>query len=162
MKPATYMQNTINDRLNALGIQLPEAPASIANYKPAMRTGNLLFIAGQVSKTSKDEAIIGCLGQDLVLEQGIAAARLCALNILAQAQAALGSLDLIEQVIRLNGFINATHAFTNHAKVMNGASDLMVEVLGENGLHTRIAVGVSSLPLGCAVEIDAVFAVKET
>jgi len=156
------MQNTINDRLNALGIKLPDAPASIANYKPGMLTGNLLFIACQISKTSEDEAIVGCLGQDLVLEQGIAAARICALNILAQAQVALGSLDLIEQVIRLNGFINATHDFTNHAKVMNGASDLMVEVLGESGLHTRIAVGVSSLPFGCAVEIDAIIALKES
>ncbi len=155
------MQDTITARLETLGLKLPSAPSPVANYTPSLRAGNLLYISGQISKTADGEAITGCLGRDLDVQQGVAAARICALNILAQAQAALGSLDLIEQIVRLNGFVNATPEFKDHPQVINGASDLMVDVLAQNGRHTRAAVGVSSLPAGCAVEIDAIIAVKQ-
>lgn len=104
-------------------------------------------------------AIAGTLGEGVGLTQGQEAAKLCALNILAQAKAALGDLDRIVQLLRLNGFVNATPGFADHPKVINGASDLMVEILGDKGRHTRIAVGCSSLPLNAAVEIDAIFAI---
>jgi enamine deaminase RidA (YjgF/YER057c/UK114 family) len=153
------MTGTIEARLAELGITLPEAPNPVANYVPYAISGNLLFISGQVAKGADGKIVTGALGQDVDIDAGQAAARLCALNILAQAKAALGSLDRIVQVVRLTGFVNATPAFTDHPKVVNGASDLMVEVLGDKGRHTRAAVGVSSLPLGSAVEVDATIAI---
>ncbi|WP_072390476.1 RidA family protein [Hyphomicrobium sp. CS1GBMeth3] len=153
------MTGTIEARLAELGITLPEAPNPVANYVPHAIAGNLLFISGQISKGANGKIVTGALGQDVEVEIGQAAARLCALNILAQAKAALGSLDRIAQVVRLTGFVNATPAFTDHPKVVNGASDLFVEVLGDKGRHTRAAVGVSSLPLNSAVEVDAIIAI---
>lgn len=153
------MTGTIEARLAELGITLPEAPNPVANYVPYAISGNLLFISGQVAKGADGKIVTGALGQDVDIDTGQAAARLCALNLLAQAKAALGSLDRIVQVVRLTGFVNATPAFTDHPKVVNGASDLMVEVLGDKGRHTRAAVGVSSLPLGSAVEVDATIAI---
>jgi enamine deaminase RidA (YjgF/YER057c/UK114 family) len=153
------MTGTIDARLAELGITLPEAPNPVANYVPYAIAGNLLFISGQVSKGADGKVVTGALGADVTVEAGQEAARLCALNILAQAKAALGSLDRIAQVVRLTGFVNATAAFTDHPKVVNGASDLFVEVLGDKGRHTRAAVGVSSLPLGSAVEVDAIIAI---
>lgn len=154
------MTGTIEARLAELGITLPEAPNPVANYVPYAVSGNLLFISGQIAKGADGKIVTGALGQDVDIEAGQQAARLCALNILAQAKAALGDLDRIVQVVRLTGFVNATATFTDHPKVVNGASDLVVEVLGDKGRHTRAAVGVSSLPLGSAVEIDATIAVE--
>lgn len=153
------MTGTIEARLAELGITLPDAPNPVANYVPHASAGNLLFISGQVAKGADGKLVTGALGRDVEVEAGQAAARLCALNILAQAKAALGNLDRIAQVVRLTGFVNATPDFTDHPKVVNGASDLFVEVLGDKGRHTRAAVGVSSLPLNSAVEVDAIIAI---
>jgi len=150
------MNGKVEARLASLGLTLPEAPNPIANYLPAVLAGNLLFISGQISKAADGSVIKGRLGAELTLEQGQEAAQASALAILAQARAAIGDLDRIGQVVKLTGFVNATADFVDHPQVINGASDLMVEVLGENGRHTRAAVGVTSLPLGCAVEVDAI------
>lgn len=150
------MTNETEARLAALGLTLPEAPKAMANYVPFVLTGGLLFMAGQVSRAGDGTLITGKLG----VEEGRKAAEYCALNLLAQAKAALGSLDRIAQVVRLNGFVNATPDFKDHPLVVNGASDLMVAVLQDRGRHSRVAVGAPSLPAGAAVEIDAVFAVQ--
>lgn len=153
------MTGTIEDRLAKLGLTLPDAPAPVANYVPFTIVGNLLFISGQVSKAADGTLATGILGRDLDVAAGQAAARHSALNVLAQTKAALGSLERVAQVVRLTGFVNAAPEFTEHPAVINGASDLMVNLLGEAGRHTRAAVGVSSLPLGAAVEIDAIIAI---
>lgn len=153
------MTGKIEARLAELGITLPAAPNPVANYVPYTQVGNLLFISGQISKAGDGTLVAGTLGDDITVEAGQAAARLCALSILAQAKAALGDLDRIAQVVRLTGFVASTAGFTDHPKVVNGASDLMVEVLGDAGKHTRAAVGVASLPLGSAVEVDAILAI---
>ncbi|WP_295555138.1 RidA family protein [uncultured Hyphomicrobium sp.] len=155
------MTGTIEARLAELGITLPEAPNPVANYVPYTFSGNLLFVSGQISKAADGKIVTGTLGDTVGIEAGQAAARLCALNILAQAKAALGNLDRITQVVRLTGFVSATPTFPDHPKVVNGASDLMVEVLGDKGRHTRAAVGVASLPMGSAVEVDAIIAVAD-
>ena len=150
-------------RLRALGLTLPEAPVAVANYVPFLISGDQLFISGQISKDGDGRVVTGCLGQIVGLAgrtfgvgDGQQAAQLCALNILAQAKAALGSLERIEQVLRLTGFVASVPEFTDQPKVINGASDLMLAVLGGRGRHTRSAVGVASLPMGAAVEIDAI------
>lgn len=153
------MAGDIEARLKALELTLPEAKAGIGTYVPFVHLGGQLLISGQLPLVEGKIAVAGRLGDDVALTQGQEAAKLCALNILAQAKEALGDLDRIVQLMRLNGFVNAAPGFTDHPKVINGASDLMVEVLGDKGLHTRIAVGCSSLPLNAAVEIDAIFAV---
>jgi enamine deaminase RidA (YjgF/YER057c/UK114 family) len=150
------MNGKVEARLQSLGIVLPAAPNPVANYVPSCVAGNLLFISGQISRDADGTVTKGRLGAELTVEQGRAAARLAALNVLAQVKAALGELDRVAQVVRLTGFVSATPEFTDHPQVVNGASDLMVEVLGDKGRHTRAAVGVSSLPMGCAVEVDAV------
>lgn len=154
------MSGTIEDRLTEMGINLPEAPAAAANYVPFVLMDKLLFISGQLPMRDGAPACQGKLGGDLGIEEGQQAARLCAINILAQAKAALGDLERIEQCMRLNGFVNATPDFSEHPAVINGASDLIADALGERGRHTRIAVGCGSLPFGVAVEIDAIFAVR--
>ena len=153
------MTGTIEARLAQLGLTLPPAPNPVANYVPYAVAGNLLFISGQISKAADGTIVTGLLGRDVTVEDGQAAARLCALNILAQAKAALGDLDRVAQVMRLTGFVAATADFSDHPKVVNGASDLMVEVMGDKGRHTRAAVGVASLPMASAVEIDAIIAI---
>lgn len=153
------MTGTIEARLAELGLTLPPAPNPVANYVPTAIAGNLLFISGQISKAGDGTIVTGTLGAGVDVETGQAAARLCALNILAQAKSALGSLDRIAQVVRLTGFVAATADFPDHPKVVNGASDLMVEVLGDKGRHTRAAVGVASLPMNSAVEVDAIIAI---
>ena len=150
------MNSNVEARLQSLGIVLPAAPNPVANYVPSCVAGNLLFISGQISRDADGTVTMGRLGAGLTVEQGRAAARLAALNVLAQVKAAVGELDRVAQVVRLTGFVSATPEFTDHPQVVNGASDLMVEVLGDKGRHTRAAVGVSSLPMGCAVEVDAV------
>ncbi|MGI8724334.1 MAG: RidA family protein [Methyloceanibacter sp.] len=153
------MAGEIEARLQALGLILPEVPAPVANYVPFLHLNGQLFISGQLPMRDGRVAVAGKLGADLEIAQGQEAARLCALNILAQAKAALRDLDRIVQCLRLNSFVNATPDFVDHPKVINGASDLIVDVLGQKGRHTRIAVGCASLPLGAAVEIDAIFAI---
>ena len=153
---------SISARLAELGIQLPATPAALANYVPAARVGNLLIVSGQLPTTAGvlDKAHTGKLGKDIFNEAGQAAARLAAINALAQAQAALGSLDRVRRVARLGGFINCAPGFHALPAVMNGASDLMVAVFGEKGRHARTTVGVSELPLDAAVEIEAMFEVE--
>jgi enamine deaminase RidA (YjgF/YER057c/UK114 family) len=153
------MAGDIEARLKALDLVLPEAKAAIATYVPFVHIDGQLVISGQLPLKDGGLAVAGKLGSSVGLPDGQEAARLCALNILAQAKAALGDLDRIQQLVRLNGFVNAGTDFADHSKVINGASDLMVEILGYKWRHTRIAVGCASLPLNAAVEIDAVFAV---
>jgi enamine deaminase RidA (YjgF/YER057c/UK114 family) len=151
---------TADDRLAALGISLPSPAASIANYLPYVVSGSLLAVSGQLPigpSGQLDPAHTGKLGVEVSSQAGQAAARLCAINILAQAKAALGDLERISRCVRLGGFINAAPGFANLAEVMNGASDFMVDVLGDKGRHTRSTVGVAGLPLDSAVEIEALF-----
>ena len=154
------MTGKIDARLAELGITLPDAPAPAANYVPQVRTGDLVFISGQISQ-GPDGLIKGRLGADMDAAQGAAAARRCGLSILAQLRAALGGdLDRVVRAVKLTGFVNSTADFTDQPKVANGASELMVEVFGDAGKHARSAVGVPSLPLGVAVEVDAIVAVR--
>ena len=153
------MVGEIEARLKALDLVLPEARAAIGSYAPFLHLDRQLFISGQLPLADGKVAIAGKVGAELDLAKGREAARLCALNILAQAKAALRDLDRIVQLVRLNGFVNSAPRFTDHPKVLNGASDLMVEILGNKGIHTRIAVGCASLPLDAAVEVDAIFAI---
>ena len=151
------MTDTAAAKLAELGLTLPAPAAPVAAYVPTVEAGGFLYVSGQVSFV--DGALVkGRLGEDVSLEDGVIAARGCGLMLLAQAQAALGSLDRIARVVKLGAFIASTPDFTDQPKVANGASELMVAVFGEAGKHSRSAVGVPVLPLGCAVEIDAVFA----
>jgi len=153
------MASAIEARLNALNITLPDAPAPAANYVPFVRTGNQIFVSGQVS-SGPDGFIKGKLGADMSVEEGAAAARRCGLALIAQARAAVGDLDKVKRVVKLVGFVNSTVDFTDQPKVVNGCSDLMVEVFGEAGRHARSAVSAASLPFGVAVEIEAIFEVE--
>ncbi len=151
------MSNAIELRLSELGLTLPAAPAPAANYVPFVRSGALVFVSGQIS-ASPDGLICGRLGDTMAVEEGVAAARHCALALVAQLREACGGdLTLLRRVIKLTGFVNCTPDFTDQPKVINGASDLMVAVFGEAGRHARVAVGAPSLPLGVAVEIDGIF-----
>jgi enamine deaminase RidA (YjgF/YER057c/UK114 family) len=155
------MPGAIETRLSDLDITLPQAPAPVASYVPFVRTGNLVFVAGQIPIAGGDIVYKGACGGDLTVEDGAAAARLCALNIIAQVHAACaGDLDRVIRCVRLGGYVNATPDFVDHPKVLNAASELIVEIFGEAGRHVRIAVGASNLPLGVAVEIDAVFEIS--
>ena len=149
----------IEARLKELGIELPAAVAPIANYVPFVRTGSLLIVSGQLplEDGKLTDRHKGKLGKDVFNEAGQQAARLAAINVLAQAQVALGDLDRVRRVVRLGGFINATPGFTALAAVMNGASDLMVQVFGDHGRHARTTVGVAELPMDASVEVEAMF-----
>ncbi|SDE56789.1 RidA family protein [Rhodobacter capsulatus] len=153
------MTSAIEARLSALNITLPDAPAPAANYVPFVRTGTQIFVSGQVS-AGPDGFIKGKLGADMSVEEGAAAARRCGLALIAQARAAVGDLDRVKRVVKLVGFVNSTADFTDQPKVVNGCSDLMVEVFGEAGRHARSAVSAASLPFGVAVEIEAIFEVE--
>jgi enamine deaminase RidA (YjgF/YER057c/UK114 family) len=156
----TAMADTIADRLRSLGIELPVPPVAVANYVPFQRSGDLLVVSGQLPIEAGSVRYRGKLGGGISLEDGQAAARLCAINILAQAKAASGDLERIVACLRLGGFVACTPDFSDHPKVINGASDLMVAVLGEAGRHARAAVGVASLPLDAAVEVEAMFELR--
>lgn len=148
-------------RLSALNIALPAAVAPAANYAPARRSGSFVYIAGQVPTADGKDQYVGKVGRDITIEEAQKAARLCAINILAQLRNALGgSLDGVVGCVRLGGFVNATPEFGDHPKVINGASDLMVAVFGDAGRHARAAVGCNSLPRNVAVEVDAIFEVE--
>ena len=149
---------SIEARLNELGIALPEAAAPAANYVPFVRTGNLLYVSGQVPQQD-GKLVVGQLGAGYSVEDGKAAARLCGLSLIEQERKASGDLDKV-RVLKLNGFVNATADFGEHPAVINGASDLMVEVFGDKGRHARSAVGSSSLPFGVAVEVEGIFEIE--
>ncbi len=150
--------STIDQRLAELGVTLPDAPAPAANYVPFVVAGGLVFVSGQISQ-GEGGLITGRLGEDLDIAAGAAAARACALSLLAQARkAAGGDLDRIARVVKLTGFVNCLPGFTDQPKVINGASDFLVEVFGDKGRHSRSAVGVPALPFGVAVEIEGIFA----
>lgn len=152
------MPDTIADKIAALGLTLPQAAAPVAAYVPTVEVGGLLHVSGQLPFID-GKLVTGRLGEDVSLEQGTAAAQACGLMLLAQVKAALGSLDRVARVVKLGAFVSSTATFTDQPKVANGASELMVAAFGDAGRHARSAVGVPVLPLGAAVEIDAVFAV---
>jgi len=155
------MTGRIEARLAELKIELPQATTPLANYVPSVRAGDLLFVSGQICQWNGERRFIGKLGREISLAQGQEAARLCALNILAVAKSALdGDLDRILRCVRLGGFVNSVDDFTQQPQVVNGASNLMVEVFGDAGRHARAAVGVNVLPSNVAVEVEAVFEVR--
>ena len=146
-------------KLKSLGVILPNAPAPAANYVPFVKIDSLVYVSGQIS-LGPNGLIKGILGKDMAVEQGKLAARQCAINLLAQVKVACdGDLDRLTQVIKLGGFVNSTPNFFEQPSIVNGASDFLVEILGENGRHARTAVG-AILPLGVAVEIDGIFSIK--
>jgi enamine deaminase RidA (YjgF/YER057c/UK114 family) len=151
---------SIDQRLAELGIALPQPAAPVAAYVPAVEAGGLLHISGQISVDEAGNLIKGRLGEDMNVDDGIEAARRCGIMLIAQMKAALGSLDRVERVVKLGAFVNSAPSFTDQPKVANGASVLMQEVFGEAGRHARSAVAAPVLPLGVAVEIDAIVAVK--
>lgn len=147
-------------RLAELGVSLPDAPAPAANYVPFVKSGTTLYVSGQISN-GPDGLVTGKLGADMEVEDGAVAARLCAISLLAQVKAACGGdIDGLVRVIKLTGFVNSTVDFTDQPKVINGASDFLVEALGDAGRHSRSAVSAASLPLGVAVEIEGIFEIK--
>lgn len=149
----------LQEKLQSLGYDLPEAAAPAANYVPyVIADDDMLYIAGQIPFLNGERMHCGRLGDDFDIEAGVEAARACGLNILAQANAAVdGEWSKVKRLVKLGGFVNCTPDFIDHPKVVNGASDLMVAVMGDAGKHARFAVGAPSLPLGVAVEIDAIF-----
>ncbi len=155
------MAGTIEQKLAAQGVVLHTPPSPVANYVGFVRTGNLLFVSGQVCVDPEGTLIArGKLGAGVTVEQGNAAARGCAINLLAQIKAALGDLDKVVRVVRLGGFVNSAPDFLDGPKVLNGASDLMVAAFGDKGRHARTTVGVSSLPADAAVEVEGIFEVS--
>lgn len=150
------MADTIENRLAELGVSLPAAAAPAANYVPFMRSGSLILTAGQLPLKDGKLAVSGLLGRDVDVDNGKEAAKLCAINILAQAKAALGDLEKIQRIVKISVFVASSPDFTEQHLVANGASDFLVAVLGERGKHARSAVGTASLPLNAAVEIEAI------
>ncbi len=149
--------NSIETRLAELGVTLPDAPAPAANYVPFVQTGEIVYVSGQISMRSGG-LITGKLGADLAVEDGAAAAKTCAIGLLAQVKAACdGDLTRLIRVIKLTGFVNSTADFMDQPKVINGASDFLVEALGDKGRHARSAVSAAALPMGVAVEIEGIF-----
>jgi enamine deaminase RidA (YjgF/YER057c/UK114 family) len=151
---------SITDRLKDLGVTLPDAPAPAANYVPFVKTGNIVYVSGQISN-GPDGFILGKLGDTMDVEAGAAAAKTCAISLLAQVKAACdGDIERLVRVVKLTGFVNSTGDFPDQPKVINGASDFLVEALGDAGRHARSAVSAASLPFGVAVEIEGIFEVK--
>ena len=155
------MTTNVESRLTEHQIELPQPTSSVANYVPFVLSGNTLYISGQITVWNGDLRYQGKLGKDVSIDEGYQAARLCGLNLLAQLKSACGGdLDRVVRVIKLGGFVNCSPDFTDHPAVINGASDLMLDVFGDTGRHARFAVGASSLPLGVAVEIDGTFEIN--
>ena len=155
------MSGKIEAQLKSLGLALPAAAAPAANYVPFVRSGTLLFVAGQLPMRDGAVTCVGTVGGEVSSEEAYEAAKLCGLNLIAQAKAALdGDLDRVVRVVKLTGFVACAAPFSDQPKVINGASDLMVAVFGEAGRHARAAVGASALPRGAAVEVDAIFEVR--
>ena len=154
------MSGKFETKLNELGITLPEAPAPAANYVPYVVVGDMVYVSGQISVGS-DGLIKGKLGENMSTEDGAAAARVCAINLLAQVKAACGGdLDRLVKVVKLTGFVNSTADYTEQPQVVNGASDLMANALGDAGKHARAAVSAAALPLGVAVEVEGIFQIS--
>ena len=154
------MASQIETKLAELGVTLPDAPAPAANYVPYVLSGNMLYVSGQISN-GPDGLINGTLGDNMTVAEGAAAAKMCAIALLAQVKAACGGdLDRLVRVVKLGAFVNSTADFTEQPQVVNGASDFLVEALGDMGRHARSAVSSPSLPLGVAVEIDGVFQIS--
>ena len=152
---------TNNERLESLNIILPKAPSPVGAYVAYKKTNNLVFISGQVSFKENGELIKGKIGSDLSLEEGKEAARTCAINIISQIKSACGgNLDMVKNCIKITGFVNSSDNFIDQPKVINGASELLVKVFGDSGIHARAAISVNSLPLGAAVEIEAIFEIN--
>lgn len=147
-------------KLAALGLKLPATTAPVANYVSAVRTGNLVFLAGHISRGADGKVITGKLGRDLTVEQGNAAAKQTALALLATLKKEVGELAKVKRIVRVGGFVNSVENFTQQPQVMNGCSDLLVAVFGERGKHARAALGMAALPLDCAVEIEMVVEVE--
>ena len=155
------MSGIIEKRLANLGIVLPDAPAPVANYQPYVVAGNFVFLSGQVTLWNGEIRYLGKIGDELSVEEGYQAARMCGLNLIAQVRAACqGDLGRVRQVVRLGAFVNCVEGFSKHPQVVDGASDLMAEVFGDQGRCTRTNIGVPSLPLGFAVEIDGIFEIE--
>jgi len=155
------MAGKFEARLAALGADIHDAPAPAANYVPFVISGDLVYISGQISKAGDGTMITGKLGDNMSIEEGQAAAKACALNLIAQLKAACdGDLDRLVKVVKLGGFVNCTDDFIDHPAVINGASDFIGEAFGETGAHARAAVGCASLPLGVAVEIEGIFQIS--
>lgn len=150
----TMTSQQVADRLKTMGYSLPEVARAVGSYVPAVRTGSLVFVSGQLPSRDGKVQYIGKLGRDLSIESAQEAARLCVLNALAAAAQAAGGVENLSRIVRLGVFVNSTADFTDQAKVANGASDLLRSVFGEAGLHARAAVGVAALPLNAAVEIE--------
>lgn len=148
--------STVDDNLRSLGISLPTPPAPAGSYVPVVISGNLAFVAGQIPMEAGQVKFKGKVGKDLSVEEGQKAARLCTVNALAQLKAALGRLDMIERVVKVTGFVNCMPDFIEQPKIINGSSDLLVQIFGEKGRHARAAVGVSSLPMDSAVEVELI------
>lgn len=154
------MTGKIEAKLATLGVSLPDVPAPLANYVAFVRVGDLVFVSGQISQDATGR-IIGKLGADMDVAAGAVAARSCAISLLAQARAACGGdLDRVVRIVKLTGFVNSTADFGDQPRVINGASDFLVEVLGDAGRHSRSAVSAVALPFGVAVEIEAIFQVR--
>lgn len=155
------MPANIEARLAELGVELPNAAAPAGAYVPFVKSGNMVFVAGQITLWNGDLRYRGRLGDDMSVDDGYEAARLCGLNLIAQVREACdGNLDRVMRVVRLGGFVQSTADFVDQPKVINGASDLMVEVFGDSGRHARAAVGTISLPLGVSVEVDGIFEIS--
>ena len=155
--PARAAETTTPEqRIKTLGLTLPDVPASIANYVPAVRSGQLVFLAGQIPRGTDGKYLSGKVGRDYTEAQAADAARTCAVQLLAVLKAELGDLGKVKRIVRVGGFVNCTEDFTTQSKVVNGASDLLVAVFGEAGKHARAAVGVNSLPAGAPVEIELI------
>jgi enamine deaminase RidA (YjgF/YER057c/UK114 family) len=144
------------DKIKELGLDLAARGAAVGNYVPAVRTGNLLFISGQLPTRPDGTRPFGKLGATTTVEAGYEAARLCAIELLARLRDELGSLDNVKRIVKVVGYVNSGPDFVQHPQVVNGASDLLAEVFGEAGKHARAAIGVSSLPVGCPVEVDLI------
>jgi enamine deaminase RidA (YjgF/YER057c/UK114 family) len=153
--------STVESKLKALGLELPQAPKPVAAYIPARRVGDLIFVSGQVPFRDGKPAYTGKVGESITQQEGYEAARLCTLNALAVVKSLLGSLDHIEEVVQVRGFVNCTPEFGNQPEVINGASELLVELFGESGRHARAAVGTNSLPRNVPVEVEMILRVRE-
>lgn len=156
----TLYSYDIEKRIDELGIKLTTPAQPVANYVGAVQTGNLIFLSGKISKDKQGNLILGKLGKDLTIEQGYEAAKMCGIAQLSTLKAELGDLNKVVRVVKVTGFVNSDPEFTDQSKVVNGFSDLMVEVFGERGKHARAAVGMASLPLGVAVEVEMIVEVS--
>ena len=148
--------SNVEERLRQMGLELPEPPTPVAAYVPAMRTGNLVYVSGQIPRVRGEVQFRGHLGSDLTIEDGRAAARLCALNALAAVKKEIGDLDRVSRIVKVTGFVSSAAGFNEQPKVVDGASVFLNELLGEKGRHSRSAVGVNELPLGVAVELEMI------